>query len=357
MTKDSNMKRITINDVAAEAHVSIKTVSNVINNAGSMRPETRKRVQDAIERLGYTVNYSARSLKTGTTKIIGLALMAFEQPWTSMYAGEIIKSARKRGYSVVIDTYGDDGLSSIIDETYCVNADGWIYYADRPLSRRGRLLQQRYPVVLTGESLSYGLVDSVTMPNLQPIYEIATALIRQGVQCIGLIGAPDDLVKEGRLDEIRDLKEGTRVLRTQGYYQAFADAGLSVNTDVVVEGGRWDVNWGVWGAKRLLDVPAFREASSRAVICLNDALALGSLHAFKEYGWHIPGDVQISGFDDIEEGRHSDPALTTVNSQLDRYADYAVDMLIERIAGDTQPVRAVSTDYVIEHRGSTTFAR
>lgn len=100
------MKKVTITDVAKEARVSIKTVSNVINDAGSMRPETRQRVKDTIARLGYTVNYSARSLKTGMTKLVGLAVMDFDQPWASMYAGEIIKAARKRGYGVVIDTYG-----------------------------------------------------------------------------------------------------------------------------------------------------------------------------------------------------------------------------------------------------------
>ena len=65
-------KRVTITDVARETGVSIKTVSNVLNNTGSMRPETRQRVQDAIERLGYRVNVSARAMKTGGTKLIGL---------------------------------------------------------------------------------------------------------------------------------------------------------------------------------------------------------------------------------------------------------------------------------------------
>lgn len=349
------MKKVTITDVAKEARVSIKTVSNVINDAGSMRPETRQRVKDTIARLGYTVNYSARSLKTGMTKLVGLAVMDFDQPWASMYAGEIIKAARKRGYGVVIDTYGGGGLDSIIAETYRVNADGWIYYPDRPLADGGRVLKQRYPIVLTGESLSHGLVDSVTMPNFQPIREITAMLIGQGVECVGLIGAPDDLVREGRLGDVLALREGTRQLRTQGYYRAFADAGAVVDTDVIVGDERWDVNGGIRGAVHLLSVPAFRDARSRAVVCLNDALALGALHAFKEHGWRIPDDVQISGFDDIEESRHCDPALTTVNSHLDRYAEYAVDMLSERIMGDTRAVRAVSTDYVIERRGTTTF--
>ena len=353
--KDDGMKRVTITDVAKEAHVSIKTVSNVINDSGSMRPETRQRVKQVIERLGYTINYSARSLKTGTTRIIGLAIMAFDQPWTAMYAGELIRAARRHGYSLVIDTYDDGGLSSIIDETYRVNADGWVFYADQPLADCKDMLKQRYPVVLTGDSLAYGLVDSVTMPNVQPIYDITSALIAKGVECIGLIGAPDDLVVKHRLGDVNSLREGTRILRTQGYCRAFADAGIDVNENVVIEGGRWDMNWGARGARHLLSVPAFRDARSRAVVCLNDALALGALHVFKEHGWRVPEDVQVSGFDDIEESRHCNPALTTVNSHLDQYADSAISMLIERIEGSDSPVRAISTDYVIQRRASTAF--
>ena len=93
-------KRVTITDVARETGVSIKTVSNVLNNTGSMRPETRQRVQDAIERLGYRVNVSARAMKTGGTKLIGLAITDFCQPFMPYLADSIVAAARSRGYAV-----------------------------------------------------------------------------------------------------------------------------------------------------------------------------------------------------------------------------------------------------------------
>lgn len=71
--------RVTIKDVAREANVSIKTVSNVLNDTGSMRPDTRRRVEEVMRKLGYTVNISARAMRSGGTKLIGLNIFDFSQ--------------------------------------------------------------------------------------------------------------------------------------------------------------------------------------------------------------------------------------------------------------------------------------
>ncbi|TCE54832.1 RbsR-type transcription regulator/ ribose operon repressor [Bifidobacterium longum subsp. longum] len=73
--------RVTIKDVAREANVSIKTVSNVLNDTGSMRPDTRRRVEEVMRKLGYTVNISARAMRSGGTKLIGLNIFDFSQPF------------------------------------------------------------------------------------------------------------------------------------------------------------------------------------------------------------------------------------------------------------------------------------
>ena len=130
-------KRVTITDVARETGVSIKTVSNVLNNTGSMRPETRQRVQDAIERLGYRVNVSARAMKTGGTKLIGLAITDFCQPFMPYLADSIVAAARSRGYAVITDTYNSaGGLAQAIPETKKLAADGWIFFMGSPITDR-----------------------------------------------------------------------------------------------------------------------------------------------------------------------------------------------------------------------------
>lgn len=78
--------RVTIKDVAREANVSIKTVSNVLNDTGSMRPDTRRRVEEVMRKLGYTVNISARAMRSGGTKLIGLNIFDFSQPFVPFYS-------------------------------------------------------------------------------------------------------------------------------------------------------------------------------------------------------------------------------------------------------------------------------
>ncbi len=147
--KGAVAKRVTITDVARETGVSIKTVSNVLNNTGSMRPETRQRVQDAIERLGYRVNVSARAMKTGGTKLIGLAITDFCQPFMPYLADSIVAAARSRGYAVITDTYNSaGGLAQAIPETKKLAADGWIFFMGSPITD---LRQPTAPAVSVGD--------------------------------------------------------------------------------------------------------------------------------------------------------------------------------------------------------------
>ena len=170
-------KRVTITDVARETGVSIKTVSNVLNNTGSMRPETRQRVQDAIERLGYRVNVSARAMKTGGTKLIGLAITDFCQPFMPYLADSIVAAARSRGYAVITDTYNSaGGLAQAIPETKKLAADGWIFFMGAPITDR-TILQQQYTLGSVGDYDTQGLGEWVTMPNVEAVRTAVGALL------------------------------------------------------------------------------------------------------------------------------------------------------------------------------------
>ena len=98
--------RVTIKDVAREANVSIKTVSNVLNDTGSMRPDTRRRVEEVMRKLGYTVNISARAMRSGGTKLIGLNIFDFSQPFVPFFTDKVIEYAKERHYGVVLSFRG-----------------------------------------------------------------------------------------------------------------------------------------------------------------------------------------------------------------------------------------------------------
>ena len=308
-------KRVTITDVARETGVSIKTVSNVLNNTGSMRPETRQRVQDAIERLGYRVNVSARAMKTGGTKLIGLAI-----------AG---------------------GLAQAIPETKKLAADGWIFFMGSPITDR-TILHQPYPLVIVGDYDTQGLADWVTMPNVEAVRTAVGALLDSGCRRIALIGgtaenACPDADRESR-------PETTSTMRTRGYVLAHEERGLQVdwrlvrNADWVQSGGRDAV-------AGLLDDPDAPRPD--AVMCLNDALAIGVIHELQRRGVRVPQDMQVIGFDNVPDAEYCMPGLTTIDPHVDDYARHAVDMLIARIEGSADPFRTYVTSYDLVRRAST----
>lgn len=351
--KSRGLHRVTIKDVAREAEVSFKTVSNVLNGTGSMRDETRRRVEETMVKLGYKANASARSLRTGKTGLIGLAVSPFDQPFASYLAGKVIDAARERQFGVVIDTYRNT-VEDIVDDMNRLTADGWIAFATASLRDKALQISQSLPIVLAGDYLSHGTMDSVTMPNVESVYTVTKRLLETGSRRIGLLGAPEwldgehnrkDSIPE-RIDEIFTATEGSRELRTRGFLEAFRDVGVDVDWSIFFAAEPWTSISGSAAVERMTDIP-------QALICLNDAMAIGAMHELQQKGYKVPDDIQIIGFDNIEESRYSTPSLSTIDPLVDDYARTAVRMLIERIEGYDGPIRTYTTDFHFEERGST----
>ena len=340
-------KRITIKDVAREANVSIKTVSNVLNNCGSMRPETRQRVETTMRQLGYTLNISARAMKTGGTRLIGLGIFDFSQPFAPYFADVVIDYARQHQYGVIINTYGQggEGVPTIIDDTYRLGADGWLFFTERPLLNEGAVLEQPYPVVIAGDYLSYGKADLVTMPNVESVASVVTLLWSRGLRKIALVGGHYGWSQE----QTMNAREGTQALRTQGYVEGLRRCGVEADWNMIATAPLWNHAGGVSAVSDLLD----KGVRPDAIICLNDAMALGAMHELQRRGIRVPDDVQVVGYDNVPEAQYSIPSLTTIDPHVEEYAKKAVDMLIERIEGYQGPARTYVTDFDLVERSST----
>lgn len=340
------MKRVTIKDVAARADVSIKTVSNVINGTGSMRPETHERVKVAIRELGYVPNLAARAMKTGRTKLIGLYIFDFSQPFAPYLADKVIEAARKRGYGVIINTYGFDseGFNNI-DENVGLGADGWIFFTERSLKNQIEILDKPYPIVIAGDYLTYGKADLVTMPNAQALRTITGNLLDAGNRTIALIGA--SLYDTG-WKAVTEACEGTILLRLRGYVEAYEQRECSIDWQYLISAARWDQNGGAVATSQMLEIRPCPDA----IICLNDALAIGAMYELQRRGIRIPQDVRIIGFDNVPETRFSVPSLTTIDPHVKDYAQAAVSMVIDRIEGYNGPVRTYTTGYTLVERAS-----
>lgn len=340
-------KGVTIKDVAAEAGVSFKTVSNVINGTGSMRESTRERVLAAMDKLNYAINLSARSLKTGTTGLLGLAVFDFSQPFASYLADQVIDYAREYHYGVIINTYGqaEHGLARAMQQANNLAADGWIVFADHALGQHGKLLEQNYPLVLAGDWSAYGKVDWVTMPNVDAMRYATNRLLDAGCRSIALFGADGTLGAE----HYRNATEGTQELRVQGYMQAYEEHGFEADMRMLFSWGLLMSDSGVHAVDLMLEEGSLPDA----IICLNDAMALGALHQLQVRGVRVPDDVQVVGFDNVPETKYANPSLTTIDPHLGSYVRHAVDMLIERIQGHDGPTRVYTSDFTLVERAST----
>jgi DNA-binding LacI/PurR family transcriptional regulator len=333
---------VTLHDVAMLAGVSIKTVSNVVNDYEHIRPSTREKVLAAITELGYKPNISARSLRSGRTGVIGLALPELSLSYFAELADAVIRAAERHKLVVLIEQTGGgdrDREIAMLSSPRLQLTDGLIFSPLGMSSEDAGLLNVPYPLVLLGERIFGGPTDHVTMKNVEAAKAATAHLIERGRRRIAVIGA-----HEGEL-------VGSAALRLHGYREALADAGLPYDESLVRYVGEWHRLDGAQAMHRLLD----SGVEFDAVFGLNDTLALGAVRVLQESGRRIPQDVAVIGFDGLDETKYSLPTLSTVDPGRDEIADTAVRVLAERIANrDEQvPPREYLTDFSIVEREST----
>ncbi|UWX97726.1 LacI family transcriptional regulator [Arthrobacter zhaoxinii] len=335
----------TIHDVARAAGVSIKTVSNVLNDSPKVGSATRSRVRRIIDELGYRPNLSARGLRSGKTGVIGLTVPSLRENYFAELADAVIREAAKRGLRVLIEqTNGERKLElEALSGGQIRFIDGMLFSPAELGQDDVGLLPAGGPLVLLGERIFDGPTDHVTMHNTSSARAAVEHLLHTGRSRIALVGA---------LDSSGDAASSAS-LRERGYHQALAGAGISSDPALVVRGGSWGRET---GAAAIADL-CRRGAAFDAVFAMNDTLALGALRRLAEEGLSVPRDVAVIGFDNIDEGRYSLPSLTSVDPGREEIAETAVRLLVERIGEKEEPLapRTVKAGFRIVHRESTGF--
>ncbi len=335
----------TLHDVARVAGVSIKTVSNVVNDYPHVRPSTRERVLSAIAEVDYRPNLSARGLRSGRTGVIGLAIPELRQNYFAELADTIIRMASRHNVSVVIDQTGAtrEGELAVLAGERLRLTDGVLFSPDQLGQEDIELLDVGFPLVLLGERIFGGPTDHVTMHNVESARAATEHLLGIGRRRIAVIGAHHNQ------DDIRSAN-----LRIRGYREALEGAGIPYDPKLVRVAAPWHRENGAAAMRGLLqDGTPFD-----SVFTLNDALGLGALRALGEAGVRVPHDVAVIGFDNIDESRFSVPSLSSVEPGRDQIAQVAVDLLLERVKekGDRVAPRQILSDYHVVGRESTGFS-
>jgi len=309
---------VTMNDVARAAGVSLKTVSNVLNDYEFIRPATKQKVLDAIAELGYEANLTARSLRSGKTRMLGLVLSDLSVPYYAELASRLMTVASGRGYRVLVEQSGATAGHelSALQGPFRQLTDGLLF---TPLALdAGTIAAQQgsKPIVMLGEHITDPHFDLVTMKNGEAAEAITAHLLAGGRRRIAVLGAAagDTTDSPG--------------LRLNGYRKALEAAGSEFDPSLVVP-CEWRRDGGASAVGGLLG----SGVGFDAVFGLNDAIALGAMHELLIRGIKVPDDVAVAGFDDIDEARFATPPLTTVSPGMAEIAERSVNLLIDRIEG------------------------
>lgn len=330
----------TLHDVAQVAGVSFKTVSNVINHHPNVRPSTRERVEKAIAELGYRPNLTARSLRSGHTGAITLAVPQLRLPYFAELADAVIRAAEARGLVVLIEqTSGErDRELEVLKSPRLRMSDGLIFSPLGLGEEDASLVTAEVPIVLLGERIFSGNCDHVTMQNIEGARAATEHLLDTGRRRIAVVGA-----HEGEVI-------GSAGLRLKGYREALEARGIEYDDDLVAYVGTWHRANGAEAMHDLLD----RGVEFDAVFGFNDTLAQGAMRVLQEAGRRIPGDVAVIGFDDLDETRYSIPTLSSVNPGREEIAETAIKVLMERIKNPSGPApREILTQFQVVAREST----
>ncbi|MFI6350366.1 LacI family DNA-binding transcriptional regulator [Streptomyces sp. NPDC050560] len=310
---------VNLKDVAQRAGVSVKTVSNVVNNFPHVTPATRARVQRAIDDLGYRPNMTARHLRKGRTGIIALAIPELGNPYFAEVAGDVIDAAARHQYTVLLDhTVGSREQEILVSQGFRSHViDGLILSPIRLEAEDLAARRTGPPMVLIGEREYDAPYDHIAIDNVAAARAAVRHLLRLGRRRIAFLGARHDSVRQ------------PAHLRLRGWREELTAFGLRPSQSLVAATDGYGREDGAAAMGRLLDSGERPDA----VFAYNDMVAVGAMRTLSERGLSVPGDVAVVGFDDIEEGRYGPVSLTTVRPDKPAIARLAVECLLERIAG------------------------
>ncbi|MDZ4716884.1 MAG: LacI family DNA-binding transcriptional regulator [Roseiflexaceae bacterium] len=317
---------VTLQDVAARAGVSTMTVSRVVNQAKRVAPATRERVERAIHDLGFVPNALARGLLQGRTHTIALLLTDISNPFFTQIARGVEDVAQRNGYTVIFANsdespqkeaqYVQTLLSHQIDGLIIAPAGN----ASRPLL--DLLIRRKKPFVLIDRVIDGIAVDAVVGDNIGGARILTEHLIALGHRRIALVHASS---------EISTARE-----RQRGYLEALWFHGIEVDQDLIVEGDFKRAS-GAEAARQLLRLPQARRPT--AIFADNNFHAIGVIESLREAKQHVPQDIAVVCFDDIELASALQPFLTVVAQPARTFGTIAMQFLLDRLTG-TEAVAA-----------------
>jgi LacI family transcriptional regulator len=310
---------VTSSDIAKEAGVSQTTVSRVLNSDPRVASDTRRRVSDVIDRLGYTPNAIARGLATSRTGLVGVVVSDVTNPFYPELLEAIGVRLAEHGLKMILSNVAEQPEDAYIRLLVEHRLDGFIFTSARSDSHAVRnLAERRFPIVLANRSVDGVECDRVTGDNAAGARAAAEHLLELGHRRIGVIsGHPEASTSRDRLT---------------AFVETLREAGVELEPEHV------RVGWYAYDSAYVETVELLSlDDSPTALFCLNDLMAFAALNAAGRVGRAVPDELSIVGFDDIRMSSWESFQLTTVRQPLAEMARTCADLLAQRIESPTSP--------------------
>ncbi|MGF9710821.1 MULTISPECIES: catabolite control protein A [Paenibacillus] len=312
---------VTIYDVAREAGVSMATVSRVVNNNPNVKPQTRKKVFEAIERLGYRPNAVARGLASKKTTTVGVVIPDISNSIFSEVARGIEDIANMYHYNIILcnaDKKKDKEIR-VINTLLEKQVDGLLFMGGAITEEHIEAFKtSSVPVVLCATADEQKTIPSVDIDHEKAAYDAVQLLIQKGHRQIAMISGT-----------LQDPTNG--YARYQGYKKALEEAGIPLREDYV-RIGNYRYESGLEVTKYFMEL----DERPTAIFAATDEMAIGAIHALQDSGLKVPDDVSVISVDNIRMASMVRPQLTTVAQPMYDIGAVAMRLLTKLMNKETK---------------------
>lgn len=312
------MKRVTLRTVAKQAGVSYQTVSNVINNLELVRPETRLRVQQVIQEMGYVPSYAAKALRQARSMTVAAVFHHMTEtevrdPYRTLVQAALAHAARQHHHSLLTYHVSESkaDMEDLMQHFAEGRLDGAVVVGLELPEEHQRQLQQAGQTFVTFDHFVAGQQGiAVTAQYREGIHQVLQHLVSRGRSRIAFVsGVP---VSNPRGEE-----------RLEGYLEGMQQLGLTTEQGHLQDGS-WNFEGGLQAFERLWSL----EHRPDAIVAANDRMAAGLLSAALRAGVRVPAELAITGVDDFEFAQYLFPTLTTVHVPYQEMAHHAISLLL-----------------------------
>ena len=326
---------VRLKDIAAQAGVSVMTVSKVMRDAPDISAPTKLRVRALAEQMGYTPDAIAQGLRNKTTKLFGLVISAVTNPVFARVVMAIEEQAYQLGYDVILaqSLNQPEREQAVVRRLLSRRVDGLfitpVYRLDQTAPIYDELTKRGTPTVLLGHRAAFcSTFVNVETNDIAASFAATQHLLELGHKRIAYFAGPN--------------AAPSSLERLEGYRRALREAGMEVDDKLIFHAGS-TIEEGEKAALQLLN----ESPGATAIQAVNDLVAIGAANILLGQGLKIPDDLSIVGFGNVLVSEHFRVPLTTIRQPKLRLGAAAMDSMLKLMGGTRPPTKRLTGDLVI----------